>query len=148
MFTRAIVDVPGKRHRSRDNDGTAVGYSGRAALKKEQCDRTTESRSSGAREDSGPETKYDYAGEASSKLPDNTRPAVITIKPHFCYNHLNYFPKLYNSTSIQKIEITRSLPQAIASNHEHTVLIRRMSGRSLGTFSTHLPCKVKVKFSI
>jgi hypothetical protein len=45
---RAIVDFTGAPPRRRKNGDTPVGYSGRAALRREQCEVTPESQNSGS----------------------------------------------------------------------------------------------------
>jgi hypothetical protein len=47
---RAIIDITGTPH-GRRNDGTPVDYSGSGALRREQCDMTSESWNAGATRD-------------------------------------------------------------------------------------------------
>jgi hypothetical protein len=50
LFAMAILDVTGTPPRGR-SDGTPVGYSRRAALRREQCDMMPESQNNGPRRD-------------------------------------------------------------------------------------------------
>jgi hypothetical protein len=50
---KAIIDVTGRPFRSRSNGGTPVGYSGKAALWRKQCDMMLESWNSRAKGNGG-----------------------------------------------------------------------------------------------